>query len=205
MININIKKNVKFLILAITSIFSLFACKNSDEADNDDIHKTFSANTESTTNETTIFDSNSFSILLKNDWIYDKENSEAASEAKKVICHYFYHLSDNEDRSNAEHITVIVEDLAGTGRDFDTYKDIVNQQLKANSYTVDNSSETTIKGYDSWQLEYISTTENVQQYNYLMCMNVENVIYSFTFTSDSDKYENHSQIMEDFINSVSFK
>ncbi len=200
-----IKNKIKYLILAIISLSSLFSCKNSEETDTVNTDKTYSTGLENIVGDTTLFNSENFSISDENYWIYDKENSEAVSADKNIICHYFYHLSEDEDKSNAEHITVIIENLAGTGRDFDTYKELVNQQLKVNSYTVNNNSETTIKGYDSWILEYVSTAEDIQQYNYLMCLNVENVIYSFTFTANADNYENHSQIMEDFINSVTFK
>lgn len=202
--------NNKFFNTAALIIICILmsACSDKDAEENikeDTSNTSFEADTRSL-EDTNTFDTDIFTITLGSDWIYDNDASEAVSESSGITCYYFYHPEDGADSDSFnEHLTISVEDLSDTGKDFSTFKDLITEQMKSDAYTVNSAESTVINGYDAWKVKYDSAAGDTVMKNYLVALNVENTICSFTFTCGPEAYDSHLSLVDQLISSAIFK
>ncbi len=193
-------KRLAIYFLATFYLISLSGCNDDNVAsDNQSDTRTVSENETSTT-----FETDRFTISLGSEWVYDSAASEAASSASGITCYYFYHTADDDTNTSKEHITISIEDLSSTGKDFSTFRSVITEQIKQNAYAVLSSEDTTINGYNAWKVKYDISKNSITTSNYLVAMNVENIIYSFTFTSDADDFDSYISDVDNFIKSAIF-
>lgn len=197
------KKAFKNIALIVLSCTSLIGC-SSDNISNTNNTAAKMESTYADEASTNIFDTDTFSIDLGNKWLYDKEASETAAQLLNVTCYYFYFAEDGISPTS-DHITITVDNLSNTGKDFDTFKDVVIKQIQVSDYTYTDVSNEPVNGYETWRIEYKTTGSDNESYNYLTCINVENVIYSSTFTSYKETYEDGISLADEFILSATFK
>ena len=212
----------------ILSCFFIAGCDN-DASDNNAVNDealTSGKNGAVTNIET--FSADTFSLSIGTDWVYDEELS-ASLKSETIDGFYFYRRYDTDyessqnedecsqsenngsqgedsnsasgDRNNvlSDHLIIVIEDLSSTGKDFDTFKNMTLTQLQSGISTVLTPEETNINGYESFKLKYDTVTDEKTSHNYLISMNIENVIYSFSYTCYSDDFEAEFELFENLV------
>lgn len=206
---INKNKIFNHILILTTCCFLLTGCKNDDTEKSSNAKSAADQKSSSVTNgasgDTSLFETDIFTVDLSSHWVYDSAASEKASAASGVKCYYFYH-KDNSDTSSANrHITISIEDLSSTGKDFATFKDVIKGQINTDTYTMVSAEDSTVSGYNSWKVKYDTAVSDTLSHNYLSAVNVENVICSFTFTTAGDDYDSFFEEADNLVGSVVFK
>lgn len=198
------KKFTKYIVIMIISCFSLTGCNEDGTVSLTD--SSVSVSDELSGMENRTFSSDTFSLSTGDNWIYDETRSTAL-KTDSVSGYYFYRSTDDSTALTndfSDHMIVIIENLSSTGKDFDTFKDITLKQLNSGLSTELSPESTNINGYEAFKVKYDTTVNEKLSHNYLISMNIENVIYSFSYTCYSENFEDEFKLFEQLISSGKF-
>ena len=189
------------------SCFTLTGCGDASNSDT-----TAKISTTATINDEAILEAetflaDTFSLSTGNDWIYDEALSTSL-KSETVNGFYFYRNNDtndtNADTTPADHMIIVIEDLSSTGKDFDTFKNMTLTQLQSGISTELSPESDNINGYEAFKIKYDTTIDSNLCHNYLISMNIENVIYSFSYTCYADDCEEEFSLFYSLVSSAAF-